>query len=149
MTLDVDSIINNLIDKTGLRLTSQRKLILKIIIENSDQHFSANDIYLKAKEKDKSIGIATIYRNIDILDKMNIIDKYNFGDDTARYDFVWKEKEKHHHLICYDCGKVMEISGLLPGDLPDRLLGEMDFQFIEHNLKIYGYCSACRITNRG
>ena len=146
MTLDVENIINSLVEKTGMRLTSQRKLILKILIENSDQHLSANDIYLKAKEKDKSIGIATIYRNIDILDKINIIDKRNFGDDTAKYEFAWKEKEKHHHLICYDCKKIIEISGLLPEDLSDRLLGEKDFQFTDHNLKIYGYCSTCRVS---
>ena len=144
MNLEVDKIINDLVEKTGLRLTAQRRVILETLIENSDKHLSANELYFIAKAKDNYIGIATIYRTIDILEKMRIIDKRDFGDDAAKYEFILKDKGKHHHLICSNCGKVMEISGLLPEDLQERLLEEKGFQFIEHRLKIYGYCKECR-----
>lgn len=145
MELDVARIISNLVKKTGMRLTSQRKTILEILIMNTDQHLSTKEIYLMAKDKDKSIGIATVYRNIDVLEKMHIVDKRNFGDDVAKYEFASREKAEHHHLICNHCGKVIEISGLLPDDLYNRLLEEKNFQFVDHSLKIYGYCQNCRI----
>lgn len=139
------NIIKNIEEKKDIRLTSQREEILRIFVESDKKHLSAEDIYLLLKAKNISISLTTIYRSLDLFVKNKIISQIDFGDDTARYEFIYKEEErKHHHLICKNCGKVIEISGLLPDDLENILLKEEGFQIVNHCLKIYGYCQECR-----
>lgn len=143
MKLEVNDIINSLVEHNELRITDQRKKILEILIENKDKHISVEEIYSLSKQKDNIIPIPTIYRTMDILEKTGVIVKNDFGDGFAKYEFFMKEKETHHHLICRKCGKIIEISGLLPQDLYNRLLQEKGFQYEAQSLKIYGYCKEC------
>ncbi|MDI3546461.1 MAG: Fur family transcriptional regulator, ferric uptake regulator [Halanaerobiales bacterium] len=135
-------IINEL--EKNIRLTPQRKEIVRIFLENNQKHLSAFDIYDLIKEKDLSIGMATIYRTLDLLEEKGLIAKRDFGDDLARYEFIYKNKGKHHHLICKNCGKIIEISNILPPDLKERLLEEEGFQCTNSRLEIYGYCEDCK-----
>jgi Fur family transcriptional regulator, ferric uptake regulator len=144
MTAEAQRIIDDLVEKTGIRLTPQREKILQLIIENNNKHLTVDDIYILARENGSSIGIATIYRTIDLLEEVGAIVKRDFGGDSAKYEFVFKDKDEHHHLICKKCGKVIEVSGLLSDDIEERLLKEKGFRCVEHCLKIYGYCSECR-----
>lgn len=140
MELKVNDIITNLTEKNDFRITYQRRKILEILIENKDKHVSVEEIYSLSKEKDKTIALPTIYRTMSILEKTGIISKNDFGGGAAKYEFCL---ETHHHLICERCGKIIEISGLLPDDLSKRLLEEKGFQSKDQRLKIYGYCKDC------
>ena len=142
---ETKNLIKNIEEKKDIKLTPKREEILGIFIKNNKKHLSAEDIYLLLKNKNISIGLTTIYRTLDLFVKNKIISKRNFGDDSARYEFIYKEEERrHHHLICKNCGKVIEISGLLPDDLEDFLLKKEEFQMVNQCLKIYGYCQECR-----
>ena len=144
MKSEINPIISNLMEKTDMRLTFQRKIILKILIENSDKHLSANEIYVLAKKKDNTIGMATIYRTIDMLEKKGLIIKHDFGDNAAKYELEVEKNKNHHHLICKNCGKVIEASGLLIDNLYEQVLEEKSFQSTDYRLKIFGYCKECR-----
>jgi Fur family ferric uptake transcriptional regulator len=136
--------MNNIVDKMDMRLTYQRKVILNVLIENIDKHLTANDIYTLIKSKHNIIGMATIYRTIDILNKKGIVIKHDFGDSAAKYELEIEQNKNHHHLICKKCGKVIEMSGLLKDDFYETLLQDKGFECTDYKLKIFGYCADCR-----
>ncbi|ADL13302.1 Fur family transcriptional regulator [Acetohalobium arabaticum] len=140
----VRGIISDIRWQTDLHLTSQRKVILETLIENSDQHLSVDDIYSLIKEKNDFIGLATIYRNLDLLEELGVVVKRNFDDKSAKYEFIFGDKLKHHHLICESCGKVMEIENFLPDGLKEEVMETKEFQITDYSLQIYGYCKECR-----
>lgn len=136
--------INKLIKKKDIRLIPQRENILEVFIENKEKHLSASDIYSLMKEIDKSIGMSTIYRTLNLLEEKGIIAKRDFDNDFARYEFIYqKEGRVHHHLICKKCGKVIEIPDILPADFKEKLLKEKGFQCDDYYLKVFGYCDNC------
>ncbi len=143
MELKANDIINELVETKDIRITSQRRKILEILIENRDKHLSVEDIYNVSKKQGKSVAIPTIYRTMDILQKSGIVIKNDFGDGIAKYELYVKEKETIHYLICKRCGKIIEVTGLLPDNLNSHLLEEHGFQAIDTSLKIYGYCDDC------
>ena len=136
--------INNLMEETGIRLTNQRENVIQVIIENRDEHLAVADIYSLAKERDKTIGMATVYRTLDLLENLGVVKKRNFGDESAKYEFDLKEKNKHHHLICESCGRVIEVSDLLSVDIVNQTSQQKDFEVIDYCVQIYGYCNQCR-----
>src|SRR5690625_6824516 len=92
------------------KLTPQREATVRVLLEREEDHLSAEDVYLLVKEKAPEIGLATVYRTLELLTELNIVDKINFGDGDSRYD-LRKEGAKHsqHHLVCTECGSVEEI----------------------------------------
>ena len=146
MKLEVESIIDNIMEKLDIRLTSQRKIILSTFIENMDKHLTVNELYVIIKDKNKLIGMATIYRTIEILLKNDIIIKHDFGDSVPKYELGIERKKNHHHLICKRCGKIIEVSELLKDDFQKKLLVVEGFQCTGYTLKIFGYCDKCRIA---
>jgi Fur family ferric uptake transcriptional regulator len=146
MNTEVNPRMNDLIEKMDIRLTYQRKIILNTLIENVGKHLSANEIYALIKDKASIIGMATIYRTIDILLKKGIVVKHDFGYSAAKYEIEIENTKNHHHLICKKCGSVIEASGLIRDDLYERLLEEKGFQCTEYKLKIFGYCNKCRAS---
>lgn len=134
----------NYIDKKGIRLTPQRKAVVKTLLENSNQHLSASDIYDFLKRKKKSLGLATIYRTLDLLENEGIVVKRDFDSETARYELVTNQEE-HNHLICKRCGKVIEIPDQLPDNIKGFLLEKEEFHCLKYSVKFYGYCKDCYI----
>ncbi|MBM7622695.1 Fur family transcriptional regulator [Sporohalobacter salinus] len=143
----VREVINNIEQKKDFRLTSQRKIILKTLIENNDRHLSVDDIYNLIKEKNNFIGIATIYRTLDLFEDLGVVVKRNFGNKSAKYEFVFEDETKHHHLICKSCGKVIEIDNFLADDIKEEIMKIKEFQIIDYSLHIYGYCKECKGNN--
>src|SRR4051812_22242532 len=88
----------------GLKMTGQRKIILKVLDE-AGNHMSVDGVYEKAKEIDPSISMATVYRTLNLLDELHLVTKHDFGENFARFDI---NMEHHHHLIDVDTGAVIE-----------------------------------------
>lgn len=141
---DKKEVVYNLLEKKDIRLTPQRDDILRVLLENKKKHLSAVDIYDLIKKKNKSMGMATVYRTLDLFEEKGIIIKRNFDSDFARYEFTFPEGYEHHHLICKNCGRVIEITDILPSDFKERILKEKGFQSENFSLKVYGYCEDCR-----
>lgn len=129
----------------GYKMTPQRKEILQIFIEHKG-HMSAEDVYKILREQESEIGLATVYRALDLLSELGILVQIDFGDGCARYELNTADPtvHHHHHLICLKCKKVIEFEEDLLDDLEANIAKKSDFQIVNHEVKFFGYCSECR-----
>ena len=118
--------------ESGFKLTPQREATLLVLLENEKEHLSAEEIFFLVKKKSPEIGLATVYRTLEILTELKIVDKVSFNDGLARYD-LRKEGAKHfhHHLLCLNCGTIEEV--------------EERYHFLvkDHRLTFHGICQEC------
>src|SRR5690554_4949996 len=131
----------------GLKVTSQRLMILEALRKRPDKHLTAEEIYELVKAKNPDIGLATIYRTIQLLSELNLIDKLNIGDGQVRYKIGQLDKDDnihhHHHLICLNCEKILTFEDDLLDQLEDTIEKTMNFKVVDHEVKLFGYCSEC------
>lgn len=129
----------------GFKLTPQREATVAVLLENDKDHLSAEEIYMLVKQKSPEIGLATVYRTLEMLTELKIIDKISFNDGVSRYD-MRKEGAKHfhHHLLCLDCGGIEEVEEDLLIDV--EKIVEKQFQFLvkDHRLTFHGVCKDCK-----
>ncbi|WP_085991973.1 Fur family transcriptional regulator [Oceanobacillus senegalensis] len=127
------------------KLTPQREATVRVLLEREEDHLSAEDVYLLVKEKAPEIGLATVYRTLELLSELKIVDKINFGDGVSRYD-LRKEGAKHfhHHLVCIECGSVEEIENDLLEDVEKIVQKDWGFQVKDHRLTFHGVCKECQ-----
>lgn len=141
--------IKQQLQSQGYKLTPQREATVRVLLENEEDHLSAEDVFMLVKDKFPEIGLATVYRTLELLSELHIVEKINFGDGVARYDLrTDNHKHHHHHLICVQCGSMNEVLEDWLGPLEERLLKEFDFQVIDHRLDFQGICHRCRENNR-
>src|SRR5690606_2134623 len=129
----------------GYKLTPQREATLTVLLEREEDHLSAEEVFLLVKEKAPEIGLATVYRTLELLSELKIVDKINFGDGVSRYD-LRKEGAKHfhHHLVCIECGSVEEIENDLLEDVERIVQKDWGFQVKDHRLTFHGVCKQCQ-----
>ena len=136
--------ICNLLRDHSYKITPQRQTILHKFLEQEDCHLSAEELYILVKKQNPEIGLATVYRTLDILAEMGVLFKNDFGDGRIRYEFSRKDEvHHHHHLICLGCGSVSEFDDDLLESLEAVILKKNKFIVKDHELKFYGYCSEC------
>lgn len=127
------------------KLTTRRELILKVLLENSDKHLSAEEVYNLVKRKAPDMGLATVYRTLELFQEFDIIHAMDFGDGRKRYEFGSDEGQSHHHhhLICTRCGTIIEANEDLLEELENRVSRQHEFTITNHQLKIFGVCKHC------
>src|SRR5699024_4212023 len=129
----------------GYKLTPQREATLTVLLEREEDHLSAEDIFLLVKEKAPEIGLATVYRTLDLLTELEVVDKINFGDGVSRYDLRKEGIDHfHHHLVCMECGSVEEIIEDLLVDVEKIVEDKWEFQVKDHRLTFHGICKNCQ-----
>lgn len=144
MPINLDDIRNRLHAK-DYKLTPQRKIILEAFTENANKHLSAEDVYSIVKVKHPEMGLATVYRTLEILAQLDILQKMNFGDGRSRYELSHHSDHHHHHLICLNCGNVTEFEDDLLESLEFAVSKKTGFKVVDHQLKLYGYCKTCKV----
>ena len=108
------------------------------------EHLSTEEIYDRVREKYPEIGLATVYRTLILLDRMELVYKLDFDDGCSRYELNRnKDDHLHHHLICVKCGAVDEMREDLLESLEDQILKNNNFRIKDHRVKFYGYCGKC------
>lgn len=129
----------------GYKLTPQRRAILDILLENEGKHLSTEEIYDLVKGDCPEIGLATVYRTLQLLEKMGVTCRMNFDDGCNRYELVHKDEDhQHHHLICKSCGSVEEVEYDLLEALENKIEDKYSFKIENHSVKFFGYCKKCR-----
>lgn len=137
--------IKQQLQSEGYKLTPQREATVRILLENEADHLSAEDVFLLVKEREKDIGLATVYRTLELLTEQHVVEKLNFGDGVARYDLRGDiNKHHHHHLICIQCGTMEEIKEDWLLSHEERLQAEYGFETLDHRLDFHGICRHCR-----
>ena len=129
----------------GYKLTPQREATVAVLLENEKDHLSAEEIYMLVKQKSPEIGLATVYRTLEMLTDLKIIDKISFNDGVSRYD-MRKEGAKHfhHHLLCLECGGIEEVEEDLLLEVEKVVERRYAFQVKDHRLTFHGVCQACQ-----
>ena len=135
----------------GYRITVPREAILDVLSKTSE-HLSAEDIYLAVHKVYPNIGLTTIYRTLELLVHIGLVSKFDFGDGRARYELSEgpKGKRHHHHLVCTNCGRVIDYTDFIDEEI--ELLGQTEkglaqkfnFKITNHVIQFYGLCEQCR-----
>jgi len=130
----------------GLRSTSQRDSILKIFVE-AGKHLSAEELYVRVKKSHPSIGYATVYRTLKLLAGAGLAEERHFEDGFNRYEY--RATDGHHdHLICLDCGKIIEFEDPTLEALQNGIAQRYRFRISHHLMELYGQCEECRQKGR-
>ena len=132
-------IVSKLSEK-GYRLTPQRMMILSAI-ENSDDHISAEEIYAQVVAKYPHVNISTVYRTLELLKQLGLVTETDLGGGRVRYHPA--EKGHHHHLVCIECGAIIDLDESLLSSLRSTLLREYKFSADLRHLAIFGRCANC------
>ncbi|MBP3964396.1 MULTISPECIES: Fur family transcriptional regulator [Paenibacillus] len=140
--------IKQQLQSQGYKLTPQREATVRVLLENEEDHLSAEDVFMLVKDIAPEIGLATVYRTLELLSELHVVEKMNFGDGVARYDLrADNNKHHHHHLICVQCGTMSEILEDWLGPLEERLEREYGFTVLDHRLDFQGICVNCKAKN--
>ena len=134
----------------GYKITTGRKIVLGILAK-SEKHLSTEELYIKAHAINPAIGMTTIYRTLDILIKMRLVNKFDFGDGRARFELSEGSKgvRHHHHLVCTSCNKVIDYTDFIDEEVElltrteKGLTGKYNFKISRHLLQFYGLCEKC------
>ncbi len=124
---------------TGLRATSQRALILKIIRHG---HLDADEIYRQARIRQPRLSLSTVYRTLQALKKLGLVEELHF--DEAHHHYEMKPSSEHHHLVCLGCGKVVEFACPLSPKMKKDIALEKGFKVVGVEIRMTGYCPKCR-----
>ncbi|MDA8195541.1 MAG: transcriptional repressor [Thermaerobacter sp.] len=131
------------LEEGAKRLTPQRELIIKIFASHPGEHLSAEEVHRLVREEFNDVGLATVYRTLELLTGLDVLQRIHFNDGRSRYEFNQEEVHRHHHLVCTRCGKVEEFSEDLLDALEDRVLKKRGFRVVDHELKFFGICQIC------
>jgi Fur family ferric uptake transcriptional regulator len=119
----------------GLRMTQQRRLILRVLAEASD-HPDAKAIFNRTFAQDPSLSLSTVYRTMKLLEERGAIEKHAFNDGVSRYEHA--DQSHHDHLIDIDTGQVIEFSSEEIEKLQARIASELGYDIVRHRLELYG-----------
>jgi Fur family ferric uptake transcriptional regulator len=124
----------------GIHPTQQRIRVIKVLVD-SHAHLSAEEIHGLVRVQTPKIGLATIYRTLHALKEKGLVEEHRFNDEFSRYEA--KPASHHDHLICLECGKVVEFDQPVIEQLQLAAARENHFSIVSHRLEIYGVCESC------
>jgi Fur family ferric uptake transcriptional regulator len=127
----------------GLPITQQREAIAQVVF-SSHGHLSVEEIEQRLRQGEERIGKATIYRTLDLLVKSKLVEEHDFGEGFKRYEHRLSRQPVHEHLICIECGTVIEFRSEEVARIERRVLEDHGFEPSRHRLEIYGLCRDCR-----
>jgi Fur family ferric uptake transcriptional regulator len=130
------------IQKKGLKRTSQRDLILDVFLRTED-HLSNEDLYQLVKKEDPTVGQTTVYRTLKLLTEAGLAREVRFGDGRAHYEHNYKHQH-HDHMICSECGKIIEFFSAELEAIQDAMAAKHHFEITQHLLRIIGICADCQ-----
>jgi len=142
----VISIFSDHLEKNNFRKTPERFAILEEIYKRSD-HFDAEALYIHMKTQNYRVSRATVYNTLDLLVNCDLVKKHQFGKNLAQYEKSYGYKQ-HDHLICTDCGKVLEFCDPRIQQIKDMMGDILKFKVTDHSLNLYGHCDGACDKNK-
>lgn len=136
------AILLDYIQGAGLRKTNQRDLILETFLR-TEEHLTSEDLHRLVHRKDPTVGLTTIYRTVKLLTEAGLAREVRFGDGKTYYEHHYNH-EHHDHMICTDCGKVIEFFSPDIEELQDQMAVSFGFKPTHHSLRLWGVCSDCQ-----
>lgn len=138
---EAERLFSDFLEKKDLKLTSQRRTILKCAME-ARGHFTAEELLDFSKKEDRTISKATVYRTLLLLKEGQFLEEQDFGRDKKHYERASGRKH-HDHFICIRCGKILEFENDDIENLQKAEAAKKDFKLVYHSLKLFGFCKNC------
>ncbi len=147
--MEYDSLLirfKDLLKHNNLKYTKQREVVLKTLY-NNHQHFTPENLYLFIKEKypKLNVGIATIYRTLNLLEESGIATSISFGSAGKKFELA--NKPHHDHLICKCCGLIVEFENSQIESKQEEIAQKNGFKLTGHMMQLYGICTTCQSSN--
>jgi Fur family transcriptional regulator, ferric uptake regulator len=120
------------------RITPERFEVLDAALE-FEGHFGADDLYIIMKNQQSRVSRATVYKTLELLAQCDLLSKRNFGDNMTRYESSYK-RQNHDHLICMDCGRIVEFINPKVKALPLEICEELDFEMESYSFNLFARC---------
>jgi Fur family ferric uptake transcriptional regulator len=124
------------------RITPERFVILDAVM-NYDGHFDADELFFQVKTSGQKVSRATVYNTLDLLQDCGLISKYRFGENHSRYEKAFG-RPHHHHLICLECGDIIEFVNDRIEKIQKEVSDENKFTVQTSTLQIFGTCQKCK-----
>jgi Fur family transcriptional regulator, ferric uptake regulator len=126
----------------GLKSTRQRTLIVEQFFA-SEGHLSVEELWDKVRTTDARVSVATVYRTMKLLSESGLAHARNFGDGQTRYEAA-VGRHHHDHLICTNCGTIVEFENDRIEAMQDAVARRHGFKVISHKMELYGLCKDCQ-----
>src|SRR5262252_10017061 len=143
-----DEILSQYMIQHGLKHTRQRSLIIDTFFATGG-HLSVEEVLSKVREQDSKVSMATVYRTMKLLSECGLAHARNFGDGQTRYEAA-VGRHHHDHLICTQCGTIVEFENDRIETLQEMVARRHGFRVISHKMELYGLCRNCqRLASAG
>lgn len=138
---------NQELKKAGLKVTLPRLKILEILKLPENQHISAEEVYKILLDQGEDIGLATVYRVLNQFDDAGILNRHHFEGGKSVFEI--SNKKHHDHLVCLDCGRVMEFEDEMIEQRQNEIANDHNIKLTNHSLYLYGNCQKknCEFRN--
>ena len=148
--IEYDSLLirfKDLLKHNNLKFTKQREVVLKTLY-NNDEHFTPESLYLLIKETypELNVGIATVYRTLNLLEESSIVTSISFGSAGKKYELA--NKPHHDHLICKCCGLIVEFENDDIETKQEEIASKNGFKLTSHLMQLYGICEDCQKSRK-
>ena len=140
ITNEID-VLENYISQNNLKITKQRRTVLKAFLE-CKTHISVEELYNNVLKTEPKVGLATVYRTLALLTKSGLALEMDFGDGQKRYESTHNIVH-HDHMVCTECGKIIEFNHPLIEKFQEEVAKENGFKITSHKLDLFGHCQDC------
>ena len=134
------------LNSSSQRVTAQRTLLLELL-RRSEEHLDADELYRRARRKHSRISLSTVYRNLQLFKKLGLIEEHHFAEEHHHYEV--KPTAEHQHLLCLNCGKIVEFACPLSQKFKKDVGRQYDFDISGVEVRMTGLCSSCRKRSEG
>src|SRR4030042_4532745 len=129
------------LSSSSQRVTAQRALLLELL-RQSGGHLDADELYRRARKKNSRISLSTVYRNLQLFKKLELVDEHHFDEEHHHYEV--KSGAEHQHLLCINCGKVVEFACPVSQRFREDIGKKYDFNITGVEVRMTGLLSTCR-----
>jgi len=139
--------LDDFIRLKGLRRTVQREQIADVVF-SKDEHFTAEELFERVRKVDAETSRATVYRTLGLLVEADLLRQIDLGESQVTYDPNFLEKPSHNHLVCIDCGRVVEFEDSNVDIQTDCVSRRLGFKARRQSIKIEASCEQLRLNGR-
>lgn len=139
---DPEEVLIEYLARKGMKLTNQRRTILREFFEVSE-HMSAEELYQLVRASDPSIGQATVYRTLNLMRDAGLVRELRFSGDVTIFE-PRLDSSHHDHLVCQECGRTYPVLDENIEKLQHKLADAHNFVLTSHRMYLFGICHECR-----
>ena len=147
MEAEIRQRLDEFIRRKGLRRTTQREQIVSVVFSR-DEHFTAEELFERVRKVDSETSRATVYRTLGLLVEADLLRQIDLGENQVTYDPNFLNKPSHNHLVCIDCGKVVEFEDDNVDIQTDSVSRSLGFKTVRQSIKIEANCEQLRLNGR-